>query len=255
MTSTERLAAVGELAAGLAHEVINPLDGVIECVRHLSADPEKSERAKRFLPLARDGLTRIERVMRQMLAFARAPGPAAVEPCHVGELVRGVAGLVEGRLAKRGVELKWDVTGDCSCLCDRQSVEQALLNLILNASDAVQDRPGARIRLRGECDDRWVRLSVEDNGPGVPRELRAKVFEPFFTTKEPERGTGLGLTVSRQNLRHCGGDIILDGSPSGGACFLMLLPKEIPGPNGCCLLTSSASVRANRPDGLQEGEV
>jgi len=230
------------------------LDGVIECVRHLSADPAQSERARRFLPLAREGLTRIERVMRQMLSFARAPGPSAVEPCHVGELIRGVAGLVEGRLAKRGVGLKWDVAGDCSCLCDRQSVEQALLNLILNASDAVQDRPGARIRLRGECDDRWVRLSVEDNGPGVPGELREKVFEPFFTTKEPERGTGLGLTVSRQNLRHCGGDIILDGSPSGGACFLMLLPKEVSGANGCCLVSASAVGPADRSDGPRERE-
>lgn len=243
MSSTERLAAVGELAAGLAHEVINPLDGVIECVRHLSADPEQSERAKRFLPLARDGLTRIERVMRQMLAFARTPGPAAVEPCQVGELVRGVAGLVQGRLAKRGVELSWAVAGDCSCLCDRQSVEQALLNLILNASDAIEGRPGAKMRLGGQCDDRWVRLTVEDNGPGVPGELREKIFEPFFTTKEPGRGTGLGLTVSRQNLRHCGGDIVLDGSPLGGACFVMLLPRatdqtgacdreQCPGPTG-----------------------
>lgn len=244
MTSTERLAALGELAAGLAHEVINPLDGVIECVRHLSADPEKSERAERFLPMMRSGLTRIERVMRQMLAFARSPAPAAAEPCQVGELIRGVAGLVQGRLAKRGVKLSWEVAGDCTCLCDRQSVEQALLNLILNASDAVEGRPQAHVRLRGHCDQSWVRLSVEDNGPGVPEELRERVFEPFFTTKEAGRGTGLGLTVSRQNLRQCGAEIILDGSPLGGACFVMLLPKTRPG--ACSWGTDSEPDRLSR---------
>jgi C4-dicarboxylate-specific signal transduction histidine kinase len=229
MASAERLAALGEVAAGLAHEINNPLDGVMACVRHLEADPEKGERARRFLPMIREGTTRIERVIRQILVFASPPAKVKVAPCHVAQLVKGTAGLVEARMNKRGIVFQVQVRKGCLCLGEAQTLSQVLLNLLLNAADAAACRKAgaAIIRVGSTCENGVVRICVEDSGPGVRPERAEEIFQPFFTTKEPGRGTGLGLTVSRQSVRAMGGELSLAPRPSplGGACFVITLAR------------------------------
>ncbi|MDK1031734.1 MAG: HAMP domain-containing sensor histidine kinase [Planctomycetia bacterium] len=227
MVSAERLAALGELAAGLAHEIINPLDGVIECSRLLETETDRSQRLKKYLPLIRSGLSRIDRVMRQMLTFARRSTRQTLGEHDAMELMRNTIGLAEGRLAKRGIEFSWQCDGIGSCICDKESVEQAILNLVLNAADAVSGIDRAAVRISSQCDRHWVQVYVDDNGPGVPADMHERVFVPFFTTKGAGKGTGLGLTVSRQAMRQCGGDLVLDSRPSplGGARFTIILPK------------------------------
>ncbi|NIA08155.1 MAG: hypothetical protein GWP14_11075, partial [Actinobacteria bacterium] len=219
--------ALGELAAGLAHEIINPLDGVMECSHLLEADTNKSERLKKYLPLIRDGLSRINRVMRQMLTLAQQSPQAPLCRNKVGKLVQNTVRLVEARLAKRGIGLSQQADGKCECLCSKEFVEQTILNIVLNAADAVSGLTDPQIRITAECDDRWVKLHIDDSGLGVPEELRDRVFAPFFTTKEPGKGTGLGLTVSRQLMRQCGGDLVLNKHPSplNGARFTITLPR------------------------------
>ena len=227
MVHAERLAALGELAAGLAHEVNNPLDGMLECVRFLDVDPEKSERASKYYPMLEDGLGRISKAMHGMLTFARMGQRVSLETCPVADLVGSQIMLVQPRLEESHVRLTWHEPGWCVCRCDRQGLAQAVLNLVLNAAEAASESPDPHVQIEAYCDSELVYLAVEDSGPGVPEELRLRVFDPFFTTKPRGKGTGLGLSVSRQLIRAAGGDVELSPKPGslGGARFVIRLPR------------------------------
>jgi signal transduction histidine kinase len=245
MVHAERLATLGEVAAGLAHEVHNPLDGMLECVRYLDEDPEKSERGVKYYPLLQDGLGRIAHVMREMLAFARSGQEVSVEPRPTADLIETLGTLVKTHLDGRKVRLQWQPPGRCFCLCDQQGLAQAALNLMLNAADAAEESDDPAIRVEAICDDQWVYLVVEDSGSGVPPDVADRIFEPFFSTKPINKGTGLGLSVSRQLIRSVGGDVTLSPEPSslGGARFVVRLQKA-PSPEGqddCCTCQASGS--------------
>jgi two-component system NtrC family sensor kinase len=228
MVHAERLAALGELAAGLAHEVNNPLDGMLESLRYLDADPDKGQRGAKYYPLLRDGLQRIARAMRGMLTFARCGQDVSVEPCRVAHVGAALKALVGPHLEGRNVHLTWAGAKRCVCVCDRQGLLQAGLNLILNAADAAEGSEPPEVRIETSCDAEWVYLAVEDSGTGVPEGLKDRIFEPFFTTKPIEKGTGLGLSISRQVIRASGGELELSPGPGllGGAKFLIRLPKH-----------------------------
>jgi len=227
MIHAERLAALGELAAGLAHEIHNPLDGMLECLRYLQADPDKSQRAAKYYPMLREGLERIARTMHQMLGFARSGQRVCPQPCGVRDMMEALELLVRPRVKDRKVQLSWRSSGDCVCYCDPDGLVQAGMNLVLNALEAADGSPGAQVAVDVSCDNRWVYICVEDSGPGVPGGLRSKVFDAFFTTKPSGKGTGLGLSVSRQLIRAAGGELELSPEPSsfGGAKFVIRLPK------------------------------
>ncbi len=204
----------------------------MECSRFLEEDANKSDRLKKYLPLIRDGLSRINRVMRQMLTLAQQSPEAPLRRYNVSQLVQGIVGLVEVRLAKRGIDLSQQIDGKFDCFCSKESVEQTILNILLNAADAVSELTTPKIRVVAERDGRWMKLHIDDSGRGVPQELCERIFAPFFTTKELGKGTGLGLTVSRQLMRRCGGNLVLDEKPCplGGARFTIILPRvESPG--------------------------
>ena len=223
----ERLATVGELSAGLAHEICNPLDGMQECLRYLEADPDKSPRAAKYYPMFREGLQRIGSVMGGMLTFARSGQKVTPKPYPVSEMFHGLKLLLLAGDNSRTVRFYWQCEGQCLCLCEPQGLSQASLNLILNAKEAAIQNPQPQVRIRAECDSQWVCLSVEDSGPGIPEELRERIFDAFFTTKQVGKGTGLGLSVSRQLIRAVGGELELlqERSTLGGAKFLIRLPK------------------------------
>jgi signal transduction histidine kinase len=232
MIHAERLAALGELAAGLSHEVRNPLDGMLECLRYLGADPDKSPRADKYYPMLEDGLQRIAQAMRGMLTLARSGHQVDPTDCGVGEIFERLRLLVATHVKNHDVDLTWSEPGTCVCRCDRQGLTQAGLNLVLNAVHAADGSAGRRVRVGATCDEQWAYLTFEDSGPGVGAELAERVFEPFFTTKPPEKGTGLGLSVSRQLIRAAGGELELSPEPSelGGARFVIRLPKASCGP-------------------------
>ncbi len=121
----------------------------------------------------------------------------------------------------------WQSTGGGICLCNRNGLSQAVLNLVLNAAEAAEGGPDPEVAIEATCDSQWVYLSVEDSGPGVPDEVRDRIFEPFFTTKPVGKGTGLGLSVSRQLIRAAGGEVELAPGLSrlGGARFVIRMPR------------------------------
>jgi C4-dicarboxylate-specific signal transduction histidine kinase len=233
MIHAERLAALGEIAAGLAHEIHNPLDGMLECVRHLNKDPGKSSRADKYYPMLEDGLQRIAVTMRRMLTFAHSGQKVEPKPCLMGELLDALQLLVQARLDDSRVRLTWRRPKDRQCACDREGMSQAGLNLILNAVEAAETSPEPQVQIEGTCDAEWVYLTVGDSGPGVPGDLRDRIFKPFFTTRPAGEGTGLGLSVSRQLVRAGGGEVELASEPSslGGAKFVIKLPR-LPAPQG-----------------------
>lgn len=235
MVHTERLAALGTLTAGLAHEINNPLDGMLECVRFLSADPHRSERSKKFYPMMEEGLNRISRVMSGMLTFARTGREVRLAPYPMRDLLSSALVLVEPKLQQMNVKLAWKKPGGCVCLCDRDAASQAILNIVLNAAEAAAESEVPTVRLDAFCAPEDVYLMIEDSGLGVPDDLRERIFDPFVTSKPRDRGTGLGLAVSRQLIRAVGGDIILceERSELGGAKFAVRL-RRVMGTEDTC---------------------
>ena len=223
----ERLATLGELASGLAHEIRNPLDGVQECIRCLQADPEKSEQAARYYPMMQQGLQRISRTIQEMLIFARSGQSVSPKRCHMSVVFDQLKLLVIPHMERREIDIRWHTEQNLICFCDPDALAQIGLNLMLNAIDAMNGQSSPRVEVWTWCDSRWLYLSIEDNGPGVPPDMRDQIFDAFFSTKPPGKGTGLGLTVSRQLIRAMGGELSLSDEPSslGGARFVITVPK------------------------------
>jgi len=240
---SERLASVGRLAAGLAHEVGNPIAallGLEEVVLTGELDAETRDLVERM----RRETERVHRVMRDLLDFARAEQePRASEAsasASVREVAEEVSALVQPQRAMRDVELVLEIPRELrAARIAGTRLQQVLLNLVLNAADAIGEHARRRgIESRGEpigrivlrarmLDDTTVHIEVEDDGPGVPDAVRDKLFEPFVTTKEVGKGTGLGLAVCRGLVEGAGGRIDLDhrlDPDHTGARFLVDLP-------------------------------
>lgn len=211
---TERLVTMGSLVAGVAHEVNNPLAGLKNCVRRLERADLPDAKRREYLSLMEEGLDRIEGVVRQLLDFGR-PHPPRLEPVLASRVAGETMALVRPILDRRRVRLELDGSAeDAAALADRRLLEQALLNLVLNAAYVTPDGGSIRLRLRRR--DGLVGVSVEDDGPGIPEEIRDRVLDPFFSTKPEGEGTGLGLSVTRTITDAHGGELTFEFPPAGG---------------------------------------
>jgi hypothetical protein len=253
LVRSEKLASIGRLAAGIAHEVGNPLGAIgtyVEVLRRRGADPE-------VISGVTGELERLDRIVRGLLDYAR-PQEEALAPLDAGAVARGVYGLLEAQGALKPVRASLEVAPDLPLMLGRAHLlEQAIVNLVLNAVDAAGDgvvilavqawayesrraspkragdpprttfprRPESRpARTDFVAGQPGVLMYVADSGPGVLPEDREKVFDPFYTTKEPGRGTGLGLAIVARAVHDMGGVVWVDTAREGGAAFKMFFP-------------------------------
>ncbi|RKH16833.1 two-component sensor histidine kinase [Corallococcus praedator] len=219
LVASERLATVGKLAAGVAHEVGNPLAGILG---YLSLARMKAEgpEVKDFLERIDHEVLRIDRIVRGLLDLGR-PGSAQPVPVDVGQVVETCVRLVRAGPELDRVDVTLAVTPGLLARADPGPLSQILINLMLNAAQAMGGQGQVRISTRRE--DALLFVEVEDSGPGLSPEVRAHLFEPFFTTKG-RQGTGLGLAVSLNLAQGMGGRLEARDGAGGGACFRLSLP-------------------------------
>lgn len=224
---SERLASVGRLAAGLAHEIGNPIAAVIGFQEMLIQGGLSPEETADFLQRMRRETERIHRVLRDLLDFAR-PSAKSLEDGEpelgdVAEAVGETCALISPQKSWKGITLSTTVEdGLPPVVLGREKLVQVLLNLLWNAADAAG--AAGRVQLAAQRVPEGIRLTVTDNGPGVAHEVRPKLFEPFVSTKEVGKGTGLGLAVCRGLIETVGGTIRLDETFTAGARFVCDLP-------------------------------
>lgn len=225
LVHSERLSAVGEVIAGVAHEINNPLQTIIGCVE-LMIEEERTAGHRRDLDLVRQEASRAGQIVRNLLAFVRRSSPER-SAADLNQIARAVAALREHHLAQRNIVLQLELhPGVLAVLVNPEEIQQLVLNLVRNAEHALRDAPGT-ITIRTNAGEHAHVLQVADTGPGISAELRGRVFEPFFTTKEVGQGTGLGLSIALGVATAHGGALELcPPTPQGGACFQLTLPAH-----------------------------
>lgn len=247
LIQSEKMAAVGQLVSGVAHELNNPLTSIAGLAELLLEKPPQGTAGRDHLTVIREQAERAGRIVRNLLTFARK-GPAEVEPFNLNDLVQRTVALVGYELKLREVELQTQLDpGVPTTVGDRYQIQQVVLNLVTNAVHAVGDNPPdqpRRIRITTSLAEGFLTLRVEDTGPGIPDHLLPHIFTPFFTTKEPGQGTGLGLSLSYRILEGHGGSLSVARRAGGGMAFTMQLPasdEDAPVP-----AQAEASVRLSR---------
>ena len=229
-----QLAAMGELAAGIAHEINNPLGGMLNAVEVLGREDVSEVRRRKYLGLLHDGLERVRATVGKLLRFTpRGTARAAVD---LREAAREAAALVEHRAEKLGVAFEVDPGEEpARVLGDRTELGQAILNLVVNALDALEESPpagGGRVAVTVRAAAERVVVTVEDDGPGVAPEMLDRIGDLFYTTKDVGKGTGLGLALVQSIALQHGGRVELSSKPGEGLRVEVHLPRlaEEPAP-------------------------
>ena len=220
----EQLAAVGQMAAGFAHELRNPLMAMKILVQSAADRAGGVGLVGRDLAVLEEEMTRLERLTSAVLDFARPPRPEK-RAFEAGALLEACVDLASSQAGQRDVRIDCDLPEEpLWAEADAGQVRQVVLNLLLNALEAVQDSGAIRLRLEAGSDDapRWLTVRVEDDGPGLPRELAQDIFSPFVSTKPT--GIGLGLSICKRIAEAHGGEITAANRPGGGAVFSVRLP-------------------------------
>ena len=229
LVRSERLASVGRLSAGLAHEIGNPISALMGLQDLVLAGGLSPEEERDFIQRMRRETERIHGILRDLLQFARpAARPVAgaeQEPGDVEVAVRDTAALVAPQRSLQDITLSLELgEGLPSVSLGHEQLMQVTLNLLMNAADAVG--AGGKVKVAASRSGSGVRLVVEDDGPGVDPRVQSQLFEPFVTTKDVGKGTGLGLAVCRGLVESAGGSISLDTEHRKGARFVVELPSR-----------------------------
>jgi two-component system NtrC family sensor kinase len=220
----QRLTSTGTLAAGIAHEINNPLSGLINMALRLKDKSLDDHRQKEYVDLIVEGLYKIKATVDKILLFA--PRPTQMRDVNVREIVQKAVALVEHKLREKGIVSVVRVPdGLPSVKADPSELQQVFLNVLINAADAIDHGQG-RIEIETNLMNESLRVTVRDNGCGMTDEELSQCFVPFHTTKPEGRGTGLGLPIARSIIDSYGGDIYLESEKGKGTSVHVLLPCE-----------------------------
>jgi signal transduction histidine kinase len=223
LVQSEKLASMGILAAGVAHEINNPLGGLFNCLQMLKQNGDDPAFRTKYMELIREGLDRIESTVSRLLWMARKAEHAPAD-INIKDVVESVHSFVEYRLRKGRISFASDLPDDLHIIIDLHDFQQLLLNLFINAIQAMKD--GGLLAVKGYRDDSSVKIEVKDSGCGIPQENIGKIFDPFFTTKPTGEGTGLGLWLSYEIMRSYRGDISIESREGEGSRFVLSFPVD-----------------------------
>jgi len=226
----DKLAAVGRLAAGVAHEINNPLaivsaytEDFLDRLEEGGTSSFKEGEWKAYLTAVSRQVARCTSIIRKLLDFAR-PAPGVREWVKVDEVVQEIASLMDYTIKKKGIELALELEGGLRVYADRLQLEQVLLNLLTNAVEAIEKE--GKICIKAAKKGQEIKISVIDTGRGIPPENLEKIFEPFFTTKPVGQGTGLGLSICYGIVQDLGGRMVVESSPGQGTTVKVYLPAR-----------------------------
>jgi signal transduction histidine kinase len=223
----EKLASLGVLAAGVAHEIRNPLTAIKVRLFTLRKELAAAALGDEDLEVISVEISRLERIVKDFLLFAR-PSEPKLETLNAFAVVSAVGQLMRSKLAKGSIDLKLESSTDTRIRADPDQLKQVLINLVRNAAESIVNAGTVRLRVREEIAviqrkrQPCVFIEVEDTGTGIPPELQQRVFDPFFTTKET--GTGLGLSIAARTVECHGGMLRFQTRPKQGTTFTILLP-------------------------------
>ncbi|RPI04689.1 MAG: HAMP domain-containing protein [Ignavibacteriae bacterium] len=230
---SDRLASLGQLAASVAHEINNPIAGVLNLsmlIERIMKDDgipqERVEEVRRYLLQISSETTRVGRIVGDLLAFSRRPSPQRMS-ADLNAIIHRTISIIDHKLKLAGVELELRLDDHLPEIkCDSSQIQQVIVNLVMNASEATHNRGSGKVSVRTavDADGTMVHLEVKDNGDGIPKENLAKIFDPFFTTKGEGKGVGLGLAVVYGIVESHGGDIEVESKIGEGTTFLVDLP-------------------------------
>lgn len=239
---SDRLRALGEMAAGIAHELNQPLVGVRGLAEHLLLAAKRGwdldpELVQKKLQGVVDQADRMSHIIQHVRGFSQRSGKASVMRTSLNDAVAAALELMEGQLRSRGLVVERLLDPSLpEVLANPFSLEEVVLNCLTNARDAIEERMSAsgradspcritlRTRVRGRGKGRRAVLEITDTGVGIPPDMLERVFDPFFTTKRPDRGTGLGLPISSSIVEDCGGTLSLRSRPMSGTTVTVALP-------------------------------
>ena len=220
--NAEKLASIGQLAAGVAHEINNPLGGILNCLYNLRKGALSPARQEEYWASMEHGVRRVQKIVRQLLDFSQQHEPA-FSPADINRIVDQVLGLTTHLFVPNRIRLETFPTNDLpSVMVDRHMIEQVLMNLILNAVQAMKH--GGVLTIRTSAAEGICRVEVKDTGSGIPASVLPRVFDPFFTTKGEGEGTGLGLSVNLGIVERHGGKILVESEVGKGTTFTLCLP-------------------------------
>jgi two-component system NtrC family sensor kinase len=238
LVQSEKMRSLGQLVAGVAHELNNPigfvhanlqlLDEYVEKLMRPGLDPENRERIReaigKLLSRSREGTERVKQIVEDLRTFSRTGQTELLEVCVNDELDRTLV-LIEPRL-KDGIRVVREYGEVPPLRCFAGQLNQVFMNLLMNACDALEGKGEIAIRTRPV--EGGVRIEIEDDGPGMPPEVKTRIFDPFFTTKDVGKGTGLGLYISHGIIERHGGSMWVESEPQQGSTFVIELPLQAP---------------------------
>ena len=218
----ERLAAIGRLASGLAHEINNPINGIRNCIYAIRNDPDDRKQTAEYLQMMDEGAAHASNVIDKLLGFSRKR-QAGFEAMDLNNAVESVLRLVSFDIERKGLVLETSLDPNLPpIMADRQLIQEVAMNLLINAVDAVEDR--GRIDVATSVGDDGVVLAVSDQGHGIAPENLDRIFDPFFTTKKTGEGTGLGLSICLEIVQAQGGRIEVASRLDEGSVFTITFP-------------------------------
>ncbi|HOP07536.1 MAG TPA: ATP-binding protein [candidate division Zixibacteria bacterium] len=221
LLTTERLAALGEMSAKVAHEINNPLGIIKNYLQLIRRTVGRNVEAVNYADVVGEEIDRIAGIVRELLDFHRPRG-LEFKPTDLAALVTSVLKLMERQIKSRSIEVTRTFPQDCPMVkASPEGLKQVFINIIINACDAMPD--GGRLGVEIKAEGKRVELMFCDTGPGIEPEMIPRIFEPFFTTKDPGKGTGLGLSVCYGIIKKHGGSIRYENTSQGG-CFTIELP-------------------------------